>query len=233
MTIEKLTTVVLAAGKGKRLRSELPKVLHRVAGRALVVHVLDAVSSLSSGRVAVVVSADGDPVRDAAEEGGFGDIDLVIQDPPNGTADAVRVAIEDRGIDEGLLLVVNGDMPLVRSETLRALIDVVTARKAAGAVLTARVAEPGDLGRIVRGGDGSLERIVEARDATPEELEISEINCGAYVFDAALVSDLISKVDRENAQGEFYLTDVVQLLVVVLTIARRRATVIHGSRQIR
>jgi bifunctional UDP-N-acetylglucosamine pyrophosphorylase/glucosamine-1-phosphate N-acetyltransferase len=212
MSTPALTTIVLAAGKGKRLRSQLPKVIHKVAGRSLVAHVLDVVWVLGSERVAMVVSKDGDPVREAVGDAGFNDVHFVVQDPPNGTADAVRVAIDDLDIVEGLVLVVNGDMPLVRAETLQDLIDRATG-DAAAAVLTAPHAEPGDLGRIVRAEDGSLARIVEARDATEEELEISEINCGAYVFDAALLGDLISKVDRENAQGEFYLTDIVQLLV--------------------
>jgi bifunctional UDP-N-acetylglucosamine pyrophosphorylase/glucosamine-1-phosphate N-acetyltransferase len=213
MTTPTLTTIVLAAGKGKRLRSQLPKVVHKVAGRSLVAHVLDVVWVLGSERVGIVVAKDGTAVRTAVADAGFGDVDFVVQDPPNGTADAVRVAIDELGIAEGHVLVVNGDMPLVRAETLQGLIDRATGDGAAAAVLTSSVEEPGDLGRVVRADDGSLARIVEARDATEEELTIAEINCGAYVFDAVLLSDLISKVDRENAQGEFYLTDIVQLLV--------------------
>ena len=213
MTTPTVTTVVLAAGKGKRLRSQLPKVLHRVAGRALLVHVLDALSTVGSDRVAIVVSKDGEPVRETTRSAGFDEVDFVVQDPPNGTADAVRVAIEELGISDGYVLVVNGDMPLVRAETLTALLSIAVESEAAGVVLTAPAVDPADLGRIVRAGDGSLARIVEARDATPEELEISEINCGAYLFEASLLAELISKVDSENAQGEFYLTDVVELLV--------------------
>ena len=213
MTQSDLTIVVLAAGKGKRLRSSLPKVLHRVAGRPLVVHVLDALSGLGSARTAVVVSKDGTGVRDAAEAAGFADLTYVVQDPPNGTGDAVRIAVEELGVTEGRVLVVNGDTPLVRGETFRALLDLLVEKSAAAVLLTAPVVEPGELGRVVRRGDGAVERIVEARDASPEELEIDEINCGAYAFDGALLSELISKIDRENAQGEYYLTDVVQLLV--------------------
>ena len=213
MTQSDLTIVVLAAGKGKRLRSSLPKVLHRVAGRPLVVHVLDALSGLGSARTAVVVSKDGTGVRDAAEAAGFADVTYVVQDPPNGTGDAVRIAVEELGVTGGRVLVVNGDTPLVRGETFRALLDLLGEKSAAAVLLTAPVAEPGELGRVVRRGDGAVERIVEARDASPEELEIDEINCGAYAFDGALLSELISKIDRENAQGEYYLTDVVQLLV--------------------
>ena len=213
MTTPIVTTVVLAAGKGKRLRSRVPKVLHRVAGRALLVHVLEALEGVESTRIAIVVATDGEPVREEARAAGFGDAEFVVQDPPSGTADAVRVAIEELGVSDGYVLVVNGDMPLVRPETLRALVSVAADGGAAGVVLTAHSAEPADLGRIVRRGDGSLARIVEARDATPVELGINEINCGAYLFDGALLAELISKVDRENVQGEFYLTDVVELLV--------------------
>ena len=208
-----VTALVLGAGMGKRLRSDLPKVLHRVAGRPLFVHVVEAIRAVTTGRMAVVISATGEPVRAAAGEAGLTDLEFVVQDPPNGTADAVRVAIEELEITDGLLLVANGDTPLVRSETFSAILDAHSESAAAATVLTAVVENPGDLGRVIRASDGSLDRIVEARDATPEEAAVGEINCGVYVFDAALVGDLIAKVDRENAQGEYYLTDVIHLLV--------------------
>ena len=213
MTNPAPTVIVLAAGRGKRLKSSLPKVLHAVAGRPLFVHVLRALSSLQRERTVVVVSKDGDPVRTAADDAGITGLDFVVQDPPNGTGDAVRIAIEHLGAPAGLVLVINGDTPLVRGETLQALISLVADRGAAAGLLTATVSEPGDLGRVLRRADGSVERIIEARDAGPDELAISEINCGAYVFYGSLLSQLISKIDRENAQGEYYLTDVVQILV--------------------
>ena len=211
MTPPALTSVVLAAGQGKRLLSGLPKVLHRVAGRPLVVHVLEAVREATDGRIAVVVSREGDPVREVVAQAGFENIEFVVQDPPRGTGDAVKIAVDELGISEGLILVANGDTPLVRPETFRELVDLHLATKAGATLLTATVDDPAALGRVVRTSEGSVERIVEARDATSQELEIREINCGAYVFDAARLGDLISKVDRENAQGEYYLTDVVQL----------------------
>ena len=212
MTTTSITSVVLAAGKGKRLRSSVPKVLHSVAGRPLLLHVLDSAGSIEAARTVVVVSKGGDPIRDVVTDAGVA-ADFVVQDPPNGTADAVRVALDAVDVSAGYVLVLNGDMPLVRPETLQALLDIGSNEDVAAVVLTAPAADPADLGRIVRADDGSVARIVEARDATPEELAITEINCGAYVFDATLLADLISKIDRENAQGEFYLTDVVQLLV--------------------
>ena len=213
MTTPKLYVIVLAAGKGKRLKSSLSKVLHPVAGRALFLHVLAALSPLPHERTVLVVSKEGEPVRTASREAGMQDLEFVEQDPPNGTGDAVRIAMDHLGATGGLVLVVNGDTPLMRTETLKALVQLVADRDAAAGLLTASVRVPGDLGRVVRRTDGSVVRIVEARDATAEELAIAEINCGAYVFEAGLLGRLISKIDRENAQGEYYLTDVVQLLV--------------------
>jgi len=205
--------VVLAAGRGKRLKSKLPKVLHRVAGRPLFVHVLAALAPLAHDRTIVVTSKDADLSQAASASAELPELGFVVQDPPNGTGDAVRIALDHLGVVEGPVLVVNGDTPLVRTETLQALVALVAEGNAGAALLTASVTEPADLGRVVRRADGSVERIVEARDATREELDIDEINCGAYVFDGALLDRFISKVDRENAQGEYYLTDVVQLLV--------------------
>ena len=208
-----VTVVILGAGKGKRLKSTLPKVVHEAAGRPLFVHVVEAIRSVEPDRIAIVISADGGRVRDAATAAGLTDVTFVVQDPPNGTADAVRVAIKELGVSDGVLLVANGDSPLVRAETFRSLLEGHARNEAVATVLTATVEEPEELGRVVRAADGSLDRIVEARDATSDEAALREINCGAYVFDASAVGDLISKVDRENAQGEYYLTDVVQLLV--------------------
>ncbi len=208
-----LTVIVLAAGQGKRLRSPLPKVLHRVAGRPLFVHVLWAISAVGHERTALVVSKDHDDLRAAAHGAGFTSVEFVVQDPPSGTADAVRAALDELAIADGLVLVVNGDTPLVRPETLQTLVSLVREGEAAAAVLTAEVEDPGDLGRVIRRDETSLDRIVEARDATAAELSINEINCGAYAFDGALLSRVISKVDRENAQAEYYLTDVVRLMV--------------------
>ncbi|MGH2807184.1 MAG: bifunctional UDP-N-acetylglucosamine diphosphorylase/glucosamine-1-phosphate N-acetyltransferase GlmU [Actinomycetota bacterium] len=208
----KVTAVVLAAGQGKRLRSELPKVLHRAAGRPLVVHVLSAIAPLEPVRTVVVTSIRRDEIAAAAGEAGS-EADFVIQDPPAGTADAVRVALEHLGPVEGIVLVVAGDTPLVTTETLALLLETHVAARAGATVLTARVTDPRGLGRIVRADDGGIAAIVEEADATEEQLTINEINSATYAFDAARLNDLIAKVDRENAQGEYYLTDVIGLLV--------------------
>ena len=207
-----LSVVVLAAGKGKRLRSDLPKVVHRIAGRSLVAHVLESVRALGPSQVAVVVSRDSDSVREAVSHAGM-DVRFVTQDPPNGTGDAVQRAVDELGIDSGVVLVANGDAPLVSTETFRALLHNHDSAGAQATLLTATVAAPGDLGRVVRGADGSVERIVEAADADPTQAAVREVNCGAYVFDASVLSTLLPKIDRENAQGEYYLTDVVHLMV--------------------
>ena len=214
MAESKVTVVVLAAGQGKRLRSDLPKVLHRVAGRPLVGHVLAALAPLGADRTVVVTSKRRDEIAAAVAEAGFGTgIDFVVQDPPSGTGDAVRVALDELQLDDGLVVVANGDAPLVAPETFRRLVDMHLTSSAVATVLTARVADPADLGRIERSDGDRIRRIVEEADATEEQRAIDEVNCGAFVFDAVRLVEMIAKVDQENAQGEHYLTDVVELLV--------------------
>ena len=209
-----VTAIVLAAGQGKRLRSDLPKVLHRAAGRPLLAHVLAALSPLEADRTVVVTSVRRDEIADAIAAAGAGDgVDFVVQDPPSGTGDAVRVALAAIGPVEGVVVVANGDAPLIAPETFRRLIDTQATTSAAATVLTARVSDPSGLGRIVRADGDRVRRIVEEADATAEERAMDEVNCGAFVFDAIRLSEMIAKVDRENAQGEHYLTDVVDLLV--------------------
>jgi bifunctional UDP-N-acetylglucosamine pyrophosphorylase / glucosamine-1-phosphate N-acetyltransferase len=210
---EKLTVVVLAAGEGKRLRSALPKVLHQAAGRPLLGHVLAAVVPLEPRATIVVTSPRRDEIAAAVEGHVNAPLSFVVQDPPAGTGDAVRVALEHLGPVDGIVLVTAGDTPLLTTETLALLLETHLAGKAAATVLTARVANPQGLGRIVRADDGGVAAIVEEADATEEQRAIDEINSATYAFDAARLADLVTKVDRENAQGEYYLTDVIGLLV--------------------
>ena len=208
-----LTGIVLAAGEGKRLKSDLPKVLHRAAGRPLVAHVLHALDPLGLDRVVLVASAVTGEFEAAVASAALDTpVELVVQDPPRGTGDAVRVALGD-GAHTGTVLVANGDSPLVTPDTFDRLLKEHREGEAAATVLTARVEDANGLGRVVRGDGSRIERIVEDADADAEERAIDEVNCGAYAFDAARLAEVISKVDRENAQGEYYLTDVVGILV--------------------
>jgi bifunctional UDP-N-acetylglucosamine pyrophosphorylase/glucosamine-1-phosphate N-acetyltransferase len=201
-----LDIVILAAGLGKRMRSALPKVLHPLAGRPLLAHVLATARSLSPRRIIVVHGHGAEEVRKAfAEE----TVDWVLQAEQLGTAHAVMQAMPRVGADADVLLLY-GDVPLIRAATLKRLLE------AAGqglAVLTADLEDPAAYGRVVRDSAGRVARIVEVRDASPAERAIREINAGFYALSAKRLSAWLKKIDNRNAQKEYYLTDLVGLAV--------------------
>ncbi|HET7483615.1 MAG TPA: bifunctional UDP-N-acetylglucosamine diphosphorylase/glucosamine-1-phosphate N-acetyltransferase GlmU [Actinomycetota bacterium] len=204
----RLVAVVMAAGQGTRLLSDTPKVLHRAGGRPLVGHVLAALEPLGAVETVMVVPPEHSALVDA-----FGDsATFAVQDPPAGTGDAVKVALAATTTDPSSVLVVNGDSPLVQPETFRRLLDIHERRAPAATILTAVVPDAHGLGRVVRDADGAIDRIVEERDATEDERRINEINCGAYVFDRGALDEMLDKIDTENEQSEYYLTDVIRLL---------------------
>jgi bifunctional UDP-N-acetylglucosamine pyrophosphorylase/glucosamine-1-phosphate N-acetyltransferase len=205
--------IVLAAGEGKRMKSSLPKVLHPLLGRTVLGHVLEAARhGLGDSQVLVVVGHGADQVRghlaEIAPTAG-----TVLQAEQRGTGHAVRMVLEAVGDLSGSVVVVNGDFPLVRTATLAGLVGAHESAGAAATILTAEVPNPFGMGRVLRGADGAVERVVEERDASAEERAIREINAGAYVFDAAVLRQMLSKLSSDNDQGEEYLTDVVGLLV--------------------
>jgi bifunctional UDP-N-acetylglucosamine pyrophosphorylase/glucosamine-1-phosphate N-acetyltransferase len=202
-----LQIVVMAAGQGKRMRSARPKALHPLAGRPLVAHALDTVRTLAPRALVVVVGHGGDEVRAAL---GAQDLAFVTQDPPRGTGDAVRIALGALG-DDAVTLVANGDCPLIAAETYAALAEVAGAGRLA--LLTARVADPSGLGRVVRGADGTVRAIVEESDATAEERAIDEIYTGALAAPTALLRRLVAALKDDNVQHEYYLTDIVAIAV--------------------
>ncbi|GII21232.1 bifunctional UDP-N-acetylglucosamine diphosphorylase/glucosamine-1-phosphate N-acetyltransferase GlmU [Planosporangium mesophilum] len=207
------TLIVLAAGEGKRMKSSLPKVLHPLLGRTVVGHVLEAArEGLGDGRVLVVVGHGADQVRGHLAEIAPAAA-TVLQSEQRGTGHAVRMVMEAVGDLTGSVVVVNGDFPLVRPATLAGLVAGHEEAGAAATILTAQVPNPTGMGRILRGALGGVERIVEERDATAEQRAIREINAGAYVFDAAVLRQMLGKLGSDNDQGEEYLTDVIGLLV--------------------
>ncbi len=206
-----LTVVVLAAGEGKRMKSSVQKVLHKAAGRSLLGHVLASVAPLRPARTIVVTSARKDEVGSSLEAEGFSGLDLVVQDPPRGTADAARVALEALDEVQGQILVVPGDAPLLNFHSLKALVLEHEARHAAASFMSARATDPTGYGRVIRDEDGRVLKIVEHREATEQERSVDEINTSVYVFDLERLRDALGKVDDANVQGEFYLTDVVEL----------------------
>ena len=203
--------IVLAAGDGKRLKSNLPKVLHPAAGRPLISHVLAALSPLPLADTVVVASRRWKQVKASLEVDGFAQLKFAVQEEPRGTADAARIGLAALETDPDVVLVVPGDTPLIESDTFFRLLEAHRSFGAAATVLTSVVHDPTGYGRVVRDGDW-IERIVEDRDATGAVRRIHEINGGVYVFDAETLSDVLAKVDCENSQSEYYLTDVMGML---------------------
>ncbi|MGC1214985.1 MAG: bifunctional UDP-N-acetylglucosamine diphosphorylase/glucosamine-1-phosphate N-acetyltransferase GlmU, partial [Micromonospora sp.] len=205
------TVVVLAAGEGKRMKSALPKVLHPLLGRTLLGHVLAAAAPLAANRTVVVVGHGADQVR-AHLAGIAPEATPVLQAQQLGTGHAVRIALDAAPDATGTLVVINGDVPLLRPETVTALVEAHEGARAAATVLAAEVPDPTGLGRIVRNAAGRLEQIVEERDATAEQRALREINAGIYAFDVVRLRDALGKISTDNDQGEEYLTDVFGLL---------------------
>jgi bifunctional UDP-N-acetylglucosamine pyrophosphorylase / glucosamine-1-phosphate N-acetyltransferase len=201
--------VVLAAGRGTRMRSARAKVLHRVAGAPMIESVLDTAAALRPASTTIVIGHDSQAVRDAlaARTG----IAFAVQEPQLGTAHALLAAEAALHAASGIVIVLSGDVPLLSTATLQQLVDRHESSGAAATVLTATVDRPDGYGRIVRAG-GRLERIVEDRDATPAEREIAEINAGIYAFSLDTLFDALRNVAAANAQQEFYLPDVVGVL---------------------
>ena len=198
--------IILAAGIGKRMRSGLPKVLHRLAGRPLLGHVLDTARALGARGIHVVHGHGAEKVRSAFPEA---DIDWVLQAEQLGTGHAVMQALP-RVAAGTEVLILYGDVPLVRPTTLRRLLD---GARTGVAVLTAELSDAAGYGRIVRDAAGRVVRIVEQRDASPTELAIREINAGFFALSAQRLSGWLSALKNDNAQKEYYLTDIVGLAV--------------------
>ncbi|WP_194395820.1 bifunctional UDP-N-acetylglucosamine diphosphorylase/glucosamine-1-phosphate N-acetyltransferase GlmU [Microbacterium atlanticum] len=206
-----LAVVVLAAGQGTRMKSSLPKVLHRIGGRPLVGHVLDTALALRPERVVVVVRHERDLVAEAVA-GAAPDVVVVDQDEIPGTGRAVEVALDALEDFAGDVLVLSGDVPLLEVDTLAALVRTHRDGAVAATVLSATVGDATGYGRVIRDADGAVSRIVEQKDATADEASVTEINAGVYVFQATALRTELALVGTANAQGEKYLTDVVALL---------------------
>ncbi len=204
------SVVVLAAGEGTRMKSSTPKVLHPIAGRSLVGHVLHAVNALSPQHVRVVVGAGREAVEAHIKEIAP-TAHTVFQERRGGTGHATQLALADADIS-GTILILAGDTPMLTSASLAQLLEVHHAGDFTASVMTAEHPDPTGYGRIIRADDGSLLRIVEERDADEIEKDIYEINSGVYAFDAKKLMGAIGKLSNDNSQGELYLTDVIEIL---------------------
>ncbi|TCJ12991.1 UDP-N-acetylglucosamine diphosphorylase/glucosamine-1-phosphate N-acetyltransferase [Parasulfuritortus cantonensis] len=200
-----MTVVVLAAGKGTRMQSDLPKVLHPLAGRPLIGHVLAAADSLGPDGICVVYGHGGETLPKTV---GRADLAWALQEPQLGTGHAVQQAMPH--VDPaGDVLILYGDVPLIRPDTLAEM--VMIAREGALALLTVELADPAGYGRIVRNARGQVEAIVEHKDADPEQLAIREVNTGILCLPAAKLAAWLARLSNDNAQGEYYLTDVIAM----------------------
>lgn len=212
MTGNTLAIIVLAAGQGTRMKSRLPKVLHRIGGRPLVGHVLTTARALGADHVEVVVRHERDQVVAALRED-YPDAVFVDQDDVPGTGRAVQVAVDALPDDfDGDVLVLSGDCPLADADTLAAFLAEHRTSGAPATLMTAVVDDPTGYGRVIRDADGGVDRIVEQKDASDDEAAVREINAGMYVFRATTLRTYLPEIGVDNAQGEMYLTDVPGLV---------------------
>ncbi|SOC26290.1 UDP-N-acetylglucosamine pyrophosphorylase /glucosamine-1-phosphate N-acetyltransferase [Ureibacillus xyleni] len=200
--------VILAAGQGTRMKSKLYKVLHPVCGKPMVEHVVDNIQTLDVNRIVTIVGHGAEKVKEQLGEKS----EYVLQAEQLGTAHAVKQAETILGELEGTTLVVCGDTPLIRTETFKALFEHHQTQNAKATILTAVADNPTGYGRIIRNDTGQVEQIVEQKDATTEQQLVTEINTGTYCFDNKALFDALKLVNNENAQGEYYLPDVIEIL---------------------
>ena len=217
MTVEATTpsaVVVLAAGAGTRMKSTKQKTLHEIGGRTLLGHALHAAAGINPDHLVTVVGHQRDQVSPIVEKiANELDREVVqaVQEEQRGTGHAVSCGISPISDFEGTIIVTNGDVPLLTPETIKGLRDTHTAQGNAVTVLSMRIADPTGYGRIIRDTDGFVSAIVEHKDATEEQRLVNEVNSGVFAFDAATLRDALTKLDTNNAQGELYITDVLEI----------------------
>ncbi len=203
----KVTTIILAAGKGTRMKSALPKVLHKVCGKPMLEHVINAAKGAGSEREIVVIGSGAEEV-----EKSITGVEFALQAEQLGTGHAVKMAKDKIANADGIVMILCGDTPLVTSDLLTKFIESHEQSKATATVLTAIMPDATGYGRIVRNQSGTVDKIVEHKDASPEELQIHEVNAGIYCFDIKTLFEALDKVTNDNAQGEYYLTDVLGII---------------------
>ena len=207
--MEKATAIILAAGKGTRMKSSLPKVLHKVCGKPMIEHVLTAAEEAGVDRNILVIGYGAEQVKET-----LGDqVQYAYQYEQLGTGHAVLQAADFLKDYDGAVLVICGDTPLLTGETFSKLLAYHRERKAVATVLTGMMDNPYGYGRIIRNSNGGVTKIMEEKDASPDEKRIQEINTGTYCFDSNLLFAALEKITPNNAQGEYYLTDVISMFV--------------------
>ena len=207
--MQNLAAVILAAGKGTRMKSDLPKVFHEILGEPMLSYVIRAVQKLKPQKILIVVGHQRELIMDYYKDW---PVEFVVQAEQLGTGHAVQQTAAALSGFTGAVLVLAGDVPLLKPATLTALVAFHNSHKAAATDLTAELPDAGSYGRIVRGEGGSLLKIVEKKDASPAELAIGEFNTGTFCFDAGALFAALKEVRAENSQKEYYLTDTIEIL---------------------
>jgi len=208
--VKKLATVIMAAGKGKRMKSDLPKVLHQLNNRPMLHYVIDLAREIGSEKIITIIGHKRKLVMDSCKDL---NIEFAVQKEQLGTGHAVQMTEEKLAEFEGDVLILSGDVPLLSSDTINKLVKMHRDSGVVASLLTSELNDPAGYGRIIRDDEGFVYTIVEHKDATPEQLQVNEINVGIYIIDSIKLFKALKLVDNNNAQGEYYLPDVIPLFI--------------------
>jgi bifunctional UDP-N-acetylglucosamine pyrophosphorylase/glucosamine-1-phosphate N-acetyltransferase len=209
MNTKPVVVIILAAGKGKRMKSDLPKVLHQLGGKPMVEYVIETAKELGVKRIILVVGHKWEQTQKLIKHH---KVEFAVQEEQLGTGHAVLQTKELLSDSGGDVLILCGDVPLLKADTLKKLLEEHRKKKVAATVLTAILGDPSHYGRIVRDKKGMVQEIVEAKDASADQKDIKEINTGIFCFDGSALFSVLEKITNNNKQGEYYLTDAVKLL---------------------
>ncbi len=204
-----ISIIILAAGKGVRMKSELPKVMHKIKGKPMIIRVVEITKKLDVKKTVIVVGYKKDIVQKALKN--FDSVSFVEQNKQNGTGHAVMMTEREFTDFHGNIVVLPGDVPLLKAKTIKNLIKTHVQNNAAATVLTAKLDNPKGYGRIIRDRDGFVEKIVEQKDATEEEKTVNEINSGIFCFDSKKLFQTLPFINNNNSQNELYLTDTLEI----------------------
>lgn len=204
----KINAIILAAGKGTRMKSNLPKVIHKILDKPMIMHVIDNLRQAKVTNIISVIGYEATKVKDVVKDNSR----YVIQEEQLGTGHAIKQCTEILKDKDGLTIVICGDTPLISAETIQDLIDHHIRHENTCTILTGELADALQYGRIVRDENGMVKKIVEFKDTTPEERRIEEFNTGTYIFDNRTLFDLIGMLNNDNAQQEYYLTDIIEIM---------------------
>ncbi len=208
--MRKISTAIMAAGKGTRMQSDLPKVLHKLNDRSMVHYVIDIAEQINSEKIVLIIGHKKELVeKECAER----KVEFTVQSPQLGTGHAVQMTEKAFANYDGDILVLSGDVPLLTKKSIDALIENHQKSDAMATLLTADLDDPFGYGRIVRGENNAVSHIVEQKDASEEEQNIKEINVGIYIFNAPLLFKDLKRVTNNNSQGEYYLPDVISMFI--------------------